>query len=317
MCTSVTLPLPDGTRLAGRTLDWHEHFGERIVHTPRRYPFTFGNMRIDEHPALLGVASVMGGYPLYAEAMNERGLSMAGLRFAGCAVYAPEPSADGEDTDLGVLSLAPWELIPYVLTRCTSVAEARAALAGVRVSDRPFPLPDGGGVPTTPLHWLIASDAAEEAPLVLEVTEAGLSLYDAPGGVMANHPPYPDQIAAERGTPQGTIPGGYDSPARFTRATRLAAAMAEALRATPLPEALSRADVYFGLIASVEPPFGVSRRASTDPTAPCQYTLYVCCMDGARGEYHYLGAGGSSRRTVAFADCFADTDVLWTVGVEK
>jgi hypothetical protein len=61
----------------------------------------------------LGMAAVTdgpnaSGYPLYAEAMNEKGLCMAGLRFAESAVYAPRPCA-------GFLNLAPWELIPYLL----------------------------------------------------------------------------------------------------------------------------------------------------------------------------------------------------------
>ena len=134
MWTSLTLPTPDGTNLFGRTLDLDTHFGEAPTLTPRRYPFSFADCYpLTHHYALLGMATVMDGtaargYPLYAEAMNEKGLCMAGLRFAESAVYAPRPQA-------GFLNLAPWELIPYLLGTCATVAEARACKA--RLGDPP------------------------------------------------------------------------------------------------------------------------------------------------------------------------------------
>ena len=114
MCTSLSIPAPDGAHLFGRTLDLDTHFGEAPTLTPRRYPFSFADCYpLTHHYALLGMATVMDGttargYPLYAEAMNEKGLCMAGLRFAESAVYASRPQA-------GLINLAPWELIPYLL----------------------------------------------------------------------------------------------------------------------------------------------------------------------------------------------------------
>ncbi|MBR5793043.1 MAG: linear amide C-N hydrolase, partial [Anaerotignum sp.] len=39
-----------------------------------------------KHHAILGTALVQEGYPLYFDAMNEKGLAMAGLLFEGNAV---------------------------------------------------------------------------------------------------------------------------------------------------------------------------------------------------------------------------------------
>ena len=50
---------------------------------------------MERHYALIGMADVRDGYPLYAEAVNEKGLGMAGLYFPGNAFYQPVQTADG------------------------------------------------------------------------------------------------------------------------------------------------------------------------------------------------------------------------------
>ena len=72
----------------------------------------------------------MEGYPLYADAVNEKGLAMAGLNFPGNAFY-PEPE---EGTD----SVASFELIPWILGRCASVKEAAALLKNARIVNLSF-----------------------------------------------------------------------------------------------------------------------------------------------------------------------------------
>ena len=101
VCTSLALPICGGRHLFGRTLDLEAHFGEGVILTPRRYSFSFADCYpLSHHYALLGMGMVMEDYPLYAEAMNEKGLCMAGLRFAKSAVYADFPQG-------GRLNLAP------------------------------------------------------------------------------------------------------------------------------------------------------------------------------------------------------------------
>ena len=61
---------------------------EQVTVTPRNYPFAFrhkGNM--DSHYAMIGMAHIAGGYPLYYDAVNEKGLGMEGLNFVGNAFY--------------------------------------------------------------------------------------------------------------------------------------------------------------------------------------------------------------------------------------
>ena len=74
----------------GRNLDLERSFGERVAVTPRAYPFSFRNGEsLPRHYAMIGMAHVAQGHPLYYEATNERGLSMAGLNFPQSCVYHP------------------------------------------------------------------------------------------------------------------------------------------------------------------------------------------------------------------------------------
>jgi hypothetical protein len=122
MCTAIE---HDGC--FGRTLDLDVCYPFHVTATPRQFPFAFAK---NTHHAMIGMATVANGYPLYYEAVNEHGLGMAALRFARCAVYHP----DTEGT------VASFDLIPWVLSQCATVQEARERLRGVRISNRAFSL---------------------------------------------------------------------------------------------------------------------------------------------------------------------------------
>ena len=312
MCTSLTLPTPDGYKLFGRTLDLDDHFGEGVILTPKGYPFCFGGgYPQTHHYAMVGMAAEAEGYPLYAEAMNEAGLCMAGLRFAGNAAYADRP-------ETGWLNLAPWELIPYLLCNYTTVSEVRAALGEIRVVDRPV----STELPTSPLHWHIADRDPAHGELVVEVTARGMAVYDNPVGVLTNNPPFPYQLArlgdyahlssiaaeatvtppdcccASLGTGAVGLPGDYSSPSRFVRAAilrRWAVAWMEQNRAAgedPTP-------MLFSLLGAVSPTVG----AVLTREGKAHRTLYTCCMDGKEGVYRYRAEGETGIRSVAFSEC--------------
>ena len=119
MCTAMSFTAQ--AHFFGRTLDLDYHHEESVCIMPRRYPLVFRRSGIlHRHFAMIGTAYVADGYPLYYDATNEHGLSMAGLRFAGCAHYPQE--CDGKD------NIAPFELIPWILGQCATVAEAESLL---------------------------------------------------------------------------------------------------------------------------------------------------------------------------------------------
>ena len=73
MCTCITFINRDF--YFGRNLDLEYSFGEQLVITPRRYPFFWSREgKTQEHYAMIGMGAAEPSYPLYAEAVNEKGL---------------------------------------------------------------------------------------------------------------------------------------------------------------------------------------------------------------------------------------------------
>ena len=178
MCTAATY-LTDHF-FFGRNLDYERGFGERVTVTPRSFPLPMRHLNeVTQHYAMIGMASVQAGYPLYYDAVNEKGLCIAGLNFVSSAVYRPCP-AEGR-------GVAQFELIPWLLGSCAGVDEACRLLEGVCITDDAF-LP---GLPPAKLHWLLAD---RRRCVVIEQTADGLHIYDDPAGVLTNEPPFPLQM---------------------------------------------------------------------------------------------------------------------------
>ena len=117
MCTSFTYYNNDF--YLGRNLDLDCGFGEEVVITPREYRFQFRHEpTIEKHSAMIGMATIVEGYPLYAEAINEHGLGICSLEFKGNAKYFD--LMDGKD------NIAPFEIIPWILSNCVTAKEARS-----------------------------------------------------------------------------------------------------------------------------------------------------------------------------------------------
>lgn len=105
MCTAVTYKTKDF--YFGRTLDYEISYNEEVVITPRNYPFHFKEKgSINNHYAIIGMATVIGNYPLYYDAINEKGLGIAGLNFVGNTVY--------NDKTLGKDNITQFEFIPWI-----------------------------------------------------------------------------------------------------------------------------------------------------------------------------------------------------------
>ena len=123
MCTSIAF---FEQRLFGRNLDLEVSFGQRVVIAPRCLAFPFARRpALADHYAVVGMASVAAGLPLFAEGMNEKGLYMAGLNFPGNAWYPPAEDAAPD-------AVAPYELIPLVLAKTGEDEEVKAYADSLR-----------------------------------------------------------------------------------------------------------------------------------------------------------------------------------------
>lgn len=161
-------------------MDIEYRFGEKVVITPRNYEFKLKNGSvINTKYAMIGMASVVSGYPLYAEASNEAGLSMAGLYFPHNAFFF--------DEEKDKLNLTPYELIPYFLGQYKSVPEIKNIINNLNITNIPF----APNLPISSLHWMISD---KDESIVLEQMKDGLKVYDNEVGVLTNNPPFDKQL---------------------------------------------------------------------------------------------------------------------------
>ena len=174
MCTALTFKTKD--HYFGRNLDLEYSLGEQIVITPRNFAFDFRMLpTLKTHYAMIGVAKIDNGYPLYYDATNEVGLSVAGLNFPENAVYLSPKH--------GLNNIAPFEIIPYILGRFKSVSQVIDFLNESNISNIAY----SDDFPLSPLHWIIAD---EKEAITVETTKDGLKIYKNTVGVLTNNPPF-------------------------------------------------------------------------------------------------------------------------------
>lgn len=176
MCTVFTYKNNDS--YFARNMDIEYHFNEQVVITPRNYNLTLkvGNS-LKTHYAIIGMASVINNYPLYADAFNEYGLAMAGLNFPNQAKYI-----NLEDSTKAN-KITPYELIPYILGLAKNIEEAKLLLADIDIISIKFM----DNLELAPLHWII-SDGSNS--IVIETNEGYIKVYDNPFNVLTNNPPF-------------------------------------------------------------------------------------------------------------------------------
>ena len=178
MCTAVSFLSKN--HYFGRNLDLEYSYIETVAITPRNYPFKFRKKdTLETHYAMIGIAYVHEGYPLYYDATNEKGLSMAGLNFPKYADYKPEASEKD--------NIAPFEFIPWILGQCATIAEAKTLLERLNLLEEHY----SRELPLSPLHWMIAD---RNSSIVVESVKEGLKIYENPVGVLTNSPTFDMQL---------------------------------------------------------------------------------------------------------------------------
>lgn len=286
MCTAATYKTKDF--YFGRTLDYEFSYGEEVTITPRNYPFNFrekGN--INTHYAIIGMAFIVENYPLYYDAINEKGLGMAGLNFVGNADY--KEKIEGKD------NITQFEFIPWILSNCATVKEARNLIEKVNLLNTPF----NDKLPLAQLHWII-SDSTES--ITVESVKEGIKVYDNPVGVLTNNPPFDKQmfslnnyISLSAKSPEDTfakglnlqeysrgmgaigLPGDLSSQSRFVR---VAFTKMNSISGEGEEESVSQ---FFHILNSVD-----QQRGCCDlGDGKYEITIYTSCCNANKGIYYY------------------------------
>ena len=285
MCTAISFLAAD--HYFGRNLDLEYCYREAVTITPRNYPLSFRNgSDLSSHLAIIGMATVEKDYPLYYDGTNEAGLSMAGLNFPGNAYYRKESHSQ--------ISIAPFELIPWVLCQCRSTAEAKQLLEHTSIDAIPF----SAEYPLSDLHWIV-SDKKES--ITIEPMNSGLIITENSVGILTNNPPFgyhmlnlcnymqltsdaPDNRLSQqitikpysRGMGAIGLPGDLSSSSRFIRAcfTKL-----NSVRPETEDAAVTQ---FFHILGSVEQQEGCVKVGEH-----FEKTVYSSCCNTCKGIYYY------------------------------
>ena len=286
MCTAITYKTKDF--YFGRTLDYEYSYKEEITITPRNYKFNFKNESIiTNHYAIIGMAYVAENYPLYYDAINEKGLGMAGLNFVGNAYY--NESIQGKD------NIAQFEFIPWILSQCSTANEARKLIQKINILNIPF----SSQLPLAKLHWLISD---ENESITVETVKEGIKIYNNPVGVLTNNPPFDKQLFAlnnyinlsnespknkfadglelqqySRGMGAIGLPGDLSSQSRFVRASFV---KMNSVSEESENESVSQ---FFHILNSVEQQRGCCKLDD----GKYEITIYTSCCNATKGIYYY------------------------------
>lgn len=281
MCTAISFNADN--HYFGRNLDLEYCYNETVTITPRNFAFGFRKTNtIKSHYAIIGVATVAENYPLYYDATNEKGLSIAGLNFPENAYY--------NKVDDTKINIAPFELIPYILSQCETVVQAKILLDKINLAEIHF----SKEFMLSPLHWMI-SDKVQS--ITLESTKDGMKVYDNPVGVLTNNPTFDMQMfnlnsymslskeppknnlseklnlkIYSRGMGALGLPGDLSSQSRFVRAVFV----------KYNSEKENKLSQFFHILSSVE-----QQKGCVLVDDKYEYTMYSSCCNTDKGIYYY------------------------------
>lgn len=259
MCTSITYST-------------HDHY--------------FGR-NLDSHFAMIGIAAGVADYPLYYDATNEKGLSMAGLNFSGFADY--------KEYEEGKINVSPFEFIPWLLGQCATIEEAKELLRNINLVNINF----SEQLPLAPLHWLLAD---KEKSIVIESMKDGMHIYDNPVGVLTNNPSFDYQLfnlnnyrSLSNKTPENSFSnqlelnvysrgmGGMGLPGDLSATSRFVRAAFTKLNSVSGNSENESVNQFFHILGSVEQQKGLCDVGNEE----YEYTIYSSCCNVDKGIYYY------------------------------
>lgn len=308
MCTAITFKTTDS--YFGRTLDVYYSYGEEVVVTPRNFPFVFLDRgEIKSHYAIIGAALVKNNYPLYFEGANEHGLAIAGLNFPGNAVYYPK----SKNKD----NISPFEFIPWILSQCKNLDEAKNLLERINLWDMKF----SEDIPLSPLHWLVAD---KEKSITVESVKDGIKIHENPIGVLTNNPVFGYHLAnlAEYVNLTNKMPenrfgnislnlhslgfGAKGLPGDNSSASRFIRAAFTKVHSDKFTEESENVSQFFHILGTVNQVSGCTKTQENKN----MITDYTSCINLEKGIYYYTTYHNRCISAVDMHKCNLDSNQL-------
>ena len=285
MCTAIHY-CPNSA-FFGRTLDLHYHYEECFCVVPRNFDYGFADKR-KISLAIMGTAFIKDSYPLLYDAVNEKGLAMAGLNFVDNAVYGTDETK--------LFQIPVFKFIPWVLSQASSIDEAAELISKTDITNEAF----SNELPNSQLHFIVAD---KQRSITVEPTDKGIIITENPVGVLTNNPAFdfhlnnlcrfsnlsssfskngPEKAYGLKPYSNGLaalgLPGDYSSPSRFVRVAFLKA------NSSPLPKNKNaEINQLFHILNSVQVPRGSVKTRDNKFV----FTVYTCGYDLERKIYYY------------------------------
>ena len=234
---------------------------------------------------------------------------MAALNFPDKTVY--------KDFDHQKNNICPFEIIPWVLSKCESVEESKELLYSTNIISADF----NDDFKSTPLHFMISD---RDSSITVECVDDGLKIYYNPVSVLTNNPDFPTQIfnlnnymSLTREEPETRFAEGFDfnkyskgmgalglpgdnsSMSRFVRAvfTRLNSVCGKSEN-----ESISQ---FFHILDTVSQTRGTVRAGDGFVT-----TIYASCCNTDKGIYYYKTYENSQISAINMQNENLDTNEL-------
>ena len=312
ICTAISLN--EKAHLFGRTLDLEYSYDESVAIVPRGFELKFLHETALSSYAIIGACHIVDGVPLFYDGMNECGLCMAALSFPNYARY--------KDVKSGMINVASFELIAFILRQCTDLKDALSLLKRINITSESYS-PD---LACTELHWIISDKSGS---YVLEPTENGLEIYENPFGVLTNAPDFSyhkinvcNYISLDSYQPKCTLcksaelepysrgMGAQGLCGDFSSASRF-------VRALFVKEHLSRSENeindFFSIMGAVNIPNGCVK---TD-TGKDVCTVYTSCCHTRSKNYYFTTSACQRISCVRMNDVNLDSSTLFAYKMKQ
>jgi len=320
-CTGIRLQAKDGAIVYARTLEFGFDLQSSPIVIPRNYRSQ--GTTASGNPGLVwksrfGVAGLNGlGLPVVIDGVNEKGLASGTFYMPGYAEYqsvSPQEEAN---------SIAPWEVVTWILTNFATVNEVRSALPEIRVGKVAYQ-----GV-LHPLHYVVHD--AEGNSLVIEYLDGKLSLNDNPIGVITNSPEFawhitnlsnyvnlspqnarPEHADGVTIQPLGQGSGLFGLPGDFTPPSRFVRAVALSQSAVPGADGPQTVGEAFHILDSFDIPLGTVRSGHAGD-ATFEYTQWTGASDTKNRVYYFHTYGNRRVQKVELDNVDLDAPQVLTI----
>ena len=188
-----------------------------------------------------------------------------------------------------------FEFIPWILSQCATVKEAKALIEKINLTNISF----NEKLPLAQLHWLIAD---ENEAITVESVKEGIKIYENPVGALTNNPPFDKQLfnlnnyinlstktptnkfsenlnlqTYSRGMGAIGLPGDLSSQSRFVRVSFIK------MNSISKDDEKSSVSQFFHILNSVDQQRGCCELENEK----YEITIYTSCCNATKGIYYY------------------------------